>query len=275
MDKYHMVSFVFGFFFCISIVLFVNFLMQPQPQVIIEEKNPNEAYLDVVSKTEYYANETGQVIVRLSDWKGSPLSATCNATIIFPNKTFWMIDQSLSASSILGNYYMVVTIPDILGVYEYSFDCVVSLHGAPYRLKKSSSFHVSIAYQKFEQILSEIQDLKNLIYNQTGVLNSTIMNKLYKIQEEIASVNNTVIAVNESIQTSLDNKFYTLQFDIQQKYDNIMTAIFNLQQRWLDIANQITNDLIGAGQSLNKIGDTLGISPSATCGLFDRLAGRC
>ena len=283
METKYITSFGLGIAFTLVIMAFSYFLFnQPKIVTTVTEKSPNDAYLDVISHTEYYANESGQVIVRISDYLGNPLNATCNATIIYPDKSVWLLDQAMSSSSIAGNYYLTVTIPNVLGVYEYSFDCDVNLYGKPYSLKKSSSFFVSIAYQKFQEILDKLDALNSTFYNQTGAMNSTIMNKLYKIQDEITSVNDTVKATNSSItdliynlNSTMNTRFDNLEADIQIKYDNIINAIYNLQQKWLDMGTTLVNDLTGTGQSLNAIGDSLGISPNPNCGIWDRMVGNC
>jgi len=54
----------------------------------------NPAEIRMVSGTEYISGETGQVITRLSDRFGNPITgATCVATIIYPDKTYFLIDH--------------------------------------------------------------------------------------------------------------------------------------------------------------------------------------
>jgi len=108
-----------------------------------------------------------------------------------------------------------------------------------------------------------LQTMNQSIYN----LHNITMTKLYGIQDEIADVNTTII--NE-----INENFYNLQLDIQSKYDNIMSAIYDLQQKWLDLSSNIIDELIGSARGINKIGETLGIS-SGTCPLLERLAGTC
>lgn len=282
MDKYHLVAFILGVSLTLLSITTYNVVNNPEPQRVVEVRDPEKAYLDIVSKTEYYANETGQVIVRISNWQGYPLSATCNATIVYPNKTIWLVDQPMSTSSIAGNYYHTVTIPDVLGVYEYSFDCIAQLNGRPYPLSSSSSFHVSVGYQKFQQILDLIDDLNSSFSINLDDLNSTLIAQLNEISDQIISVNDTVISVNGTLyekivelNDTMINQFGDQTTLITNYYHNIMTSIYNLQQKWLDISNDIVQDLIGAGQSLNRIGDTIGITTTANCGIWDQLTGRC
>jgi hypothetical protein len=105
--------------------------------------------------------------------------------------------------------------------------------------------------------------------------NSSIFNKLYLIQNDLTNIYNSIISTNSSLTNLINSRFDSLQIDLQTKYDSIISAINNILQQFVSLGNTILNNFVGTGQSLNRIGDTLGISPSQNCGLFDRMAGRC
>jgi len=108
-----------------------------------------------------------------------------------------------------------------------------------------------------------LQTMNQSIYD----LHNITMTKLYGIQDDLVDLNTTIIA-------EINENFYNLQLDIQSKYENIMNAIYDIEQRWIDLSSNILDQLVGAGRGINKIGETLGIS-SGSCGLIDRLAGTC
>ena len=62
--------------------------------------------LQWVSHTEYWREDYASTIVRLSDYKGTPLMADeCRVTILYPDKTIFIDNQPLSQSTIAGNWY--------------------------------------------------------------------------------------------------------------------------------------------------------------------------
>lgn len=142
-------------------------------------------------------------------------------------------------------------------------------------------------------------------------VNSSIFVKLYKIQDEITSVNDTIkgiymnldsalngnftytnsiitnmnVSIHQSIQDlsdSLDSKYLSLmtainnlQTDMQAKYDNLVSLIYALEQKWIDDLNTIISQLAGGSDTLNRIGGSLGITSSEECAWWDKVVGRC
>jgi hypothetical protein len=288
-------SFILGTFFTLVIVVatILAFKLELKPQYIpVENRTPDQAYVDVVSKTEYYGNETGQVIIRTSDYLGNPLNATCNASIIFPNKTFWYIDTSLSPSSITGNYYKEVTIPDVLGVYEYSFTCDIDLYGKSVTVKRSSSFHVSIAYQKFQEIIDKLDALNNTLIqinqtnyeqyqNLTGMINNLSYNMNNNFTYTNSLIQNISVYINmtnvtDDIKTNITIQINDLKSWTDNWFKTIETDIFNLEQRWIDLLNNLLMKLLGTSKSLQDVvGQTTGVTPTPDCSLLNRILGTC
>ena len=281
MDKSNIISFLLGVILCISIMFLtiIAYKLDVKPQVIYaENRTPDNAYVDIVSRTEYYANETGQVIVRVSDGLGNPLDASCNASIVFPNKTFWVIDSFLSGSSIAGNYYKEITIPDVLGVYEYYFICNVSFLGKYENIKKSATFHVSIAYQKFQEIIDKLNALNNSLVQ----INQSINNLEINMNNNFTYTNNLIrnisaninmTNVTEEIKTNVTIQLTDLKSWMNTWFLQIEGDINNLYQRWIDFLNNFLTRLLGTSKILQDVvGQTVG---TTNCPLLDRILGKC
>jgi hypothetical protein len=88
-----------------------------------------------VSGTEYNIGEEGQVIVEARYSNGtSAFSTACLISIWYPDKSTFLLENASSGAN--GNQYIVFTVPNVTGVYEYQAEC--SGIGVV-----SKSFHVS------------------------------------------------------------------------------------------------------------------------------------
>jgi len=98
-----------------------------------------------ISGTEYQQGEVGQVIVRVVNAWGMPISANyCNVTVYYPNKTVFINNQSMTEGGAPGSWYYEFTTPFTqIGVYEEYVVCQVTLPGGPRLIGAGSSFHVS------------------------------------------------------------------------------------------------------------------------------------
>lgn len=144
--------------------------------------------LRMVSGTEYISGETGQGIVRLSDFKGSPLEgAVCNATILYPDKSYFMLDLELQPSTVPGNYFRQFTTPTVNGIYEETIMC---RSGQGDATTVSSSFHVSVALN-FIVELSRLQAERyaDLVRR----MNETQLNINGSREQIIKEINETVL----------------------------------------------------------------------------------
>jgi len=103
------------------------------------------AQVRFISGTEYQQGETGQVIVRVTDAWGMPISADyCNVTVYYPDKTVFINNQPMIQGGAPGSYYYTFTTPFTqIGVYEEYVVCGVTLPAGKRSLGAGSSFHVS------------------------------------------------------------------------------------------------------------------------------------
>ncbi|MBT4114731.1 hypothetical protein HOD83_01275 [Candidatus Woesearchaeota archaeon] len=161
--------------------------------------------LHMVSGTEYISNEEGQLIVRMTDYTGEPISdATCYANILFPNKFNFITNQPMTESTESGNYYYLFTTPSTVGIYEYTIKCSYVRNGQLVTSAISHSFHVSPA------LISMLQQL-----NETRV-------QLEDAKEELLIV---LELVNESLEASVTQKIDTEADVRDQKMKDMGDAI--------------------------------------------------
>jgi hypothetical protein len=105
-----------------------------------------------ISSTEYVSGDSGQTIIRLTDFKGIALiAASCYDTILYPNKTIFQLNASMSIDA-QGNYYDIFTIPSQDGVYETTVVCELSNK----EYSNSKTFHVSLLSEQLQARLSDI-----------------------------------------------------------------------------------------------------------------------
>jgi len=98
-----------------------------------------------ISGTEYQKGEPGQVIVRVVNAWGVPISADyCNVTVYYPDKTKFIDNQAMTQGGAPGSWYYTFTTPFTqIGVYEEYVICGVTLPAGQRTIGAGSSFHVS------------------------------------------------------------------------------------------------------------------------------------
>jgi hypothetical protein len=161
--------------------------------------------LQMVSGTEYISGEDGQLIVRLIDNVGDPISgASCRAAILYPDKTVFTTGQIMIESTEAGNYYYMFTPPSTTGIYEYTLRCTFVRNGRVANSIISHSFHVSPALVAMIQQLNETRD-------QLEATRSELMGYI----EEL----------NESIDQSVENKINEESAERDQKMSDMGEAI--------------------------------------------------
>jgi len=112
--------------------------------------------VNIISGTEYIPFEPGQIMVELRDRQFNPINATCKASILYPDKSYFVQDE-LMTSIDLGTQYYDFTIPSVHGVYEYSVNCTAN--NKNYIVGKS--FHVSESDAVFTELIGvEVEGLE-------------------------------------------------------------------------------------------------------------------
>lgn len=201
---------------------------------------PDEPGIAVVSGTEYISGEEGQAIVRVTDPKGNPIPvANCTVTILYPDKSYFIIDTQMIASSIPGNYYKAFTTPSTIGIYEETFDCIATRNFQEFRLRVSSSFHVSYALNYLlEMDARETQHYLDIVHRldligaDLGNMNSSIENiskEVDGIESHLGTVDSTLSTLNNAIMvttTTMNQKFASIYEDFAS-LGSSMSNIFN------------------------------------------------
>lgn len=135
-----------------------------------------------VSHTEYWRDDTGMIIVRLTNYLGQPITtANCNASLIYQNDTYMFQDQVMSQSQLDGNYYTSFYIdPNTypLGVYTKQVDCFVGSRNRTI----TTTLHINPALEFLKTLnstlsadLSEINQTAYNIYNDTQYIRSNLV----------------------------------------------------------------------------------------------------
>jgi hypothetical protein len=190
--------------------------------VVIFSSGDGDPDIRMVSGTEYISGEQGQVIIRLADSKGDPIDdADCEVNILYPDKTYFLIDAGLEASSTTGNYYREFTTPAITGIYEETITC--TFPGNNKVVKVSSSFHVSVALN----FIIELSQREREHYDElVRMINDTY--------EQLLQQFNTSAANFEVINDTINAEFSGLSTSIQTEFGRVSGLINDTNQDFYD-----------------------------------------
>ncbi len=177
----------------------------------------NEPSVKFVSGTIYVAGERGQTIARINDRFGNPINnASCKATIIYPDKTFFVVDINMRESSVAGNYFYEFIVPQQLGLYEEIVKCAATPQGREVNMTVSSSFQVSKA-------LTYVQ---NLSEQQIATLNDISV----KLDSKIMSINQTLNARFSEISERINSTEANLTANVDTKFNKLYANLYNATQ---------------------------------------------
>ncbi|MFH1423008.1 MAG: hypothetical protein ABIH42_09895 [Planctomycetota bacterium] len=208
---------------------------------LFTERTPSIA---MVSGTEYISGEYGQIIVRANDRYGNPVDyANCNATVLYPDKTYFMLDLPLSSSSIGGNYYRQFLTPPITGIYEETINCELVSNGKTTTMTISSSFHVSLALNIIAEIsknqtLYQMELIERFLTMESDIteLRNNVDNNYFNLSNKVSLLENNISYTlnrnHEDISTSIDSTNATVEKRFSDFYvdmsnlSNAMTGIF-------------------------------------------------
>jgi len=196
-------------------------------------------HIHMVSHTEYMFNEVGQIIVRIVDYQGNPIVVTnCTASILYPNKTYFVQDQLMINSTIAGDLYYGFTTPanGPAGVYEYQATC----NYAPNKIKRATnSFHLSSAFSE--------------IFSDLDYINTTIINFEAEVQDNFTTVIDLLNSINssETNLTEVYNRLTELNITTQGINTNLNNFISttNTQLTEINSTTQSTNTIVTSIQS--------------------------
>jgi len=186
-----------------------------------------EPGIKMVSGTEYISGEEGQVIVRLEDTRNTPIEdAECIMSLLYPDKSFFLIDVPMIPTSVPGNYYYSFTTPQTPGIYEEHIRCTVVRNNEPRTLNISYSFHVSPGLN----LIVEMSQSQRAQYDD-------LVAKINALDANVRAQINSVDMRVYSMQTFIDN--------------NVMGEVGNLKQDVKDINISLNDSVSGIEGRLN------------------------
>ena len=200
----------------------------------------------MVSHTEYRYSEAGQVVARLVDFQGAPVTVVnCSATILYPDKTAFVQDALMSnTTAISGDHYYNFTTPaGPEGVYEYQATCYYYQGAVLKSQSVTNSFHLSSA---FTQVLANQVQINATVNSINTTVNS--------IQTGLIDMNTTLngVATNlSSINTSLSTQITGVTDQITSVYDNLTAQVNANTTQVLDQLNANTTQILAAISGMN------------------------
>ncbi|MDD3178116.1 MAG: hypothetical protein PHR26_01225 [Candidatus ainarchaeum sp.] len=207
----------------------------------------------MVSGTEYISGEQGQVIVRLQDNKGNAITdANCVLSLLYPDKSYFLIDIPMIPTSVPGNYYHPFITPEREGIYEEHIVCKVNQNDNILDLHISYSFHVSTGLnlivevsraqrEQYEDLVNRVnyldsnlsykmKDLDTKINNVQNYIDTNVMDKVSELSQNLndvnASLNNSVDGIESRMNETMIENFDALYQRFRESY-NAMASIFS------------------------------------------------
>lgn len=186
----------------------------------------NKVSMAMVSHTEYRSNETGQIVARLVDFQGNPIAGTtCYATIKYPDKTAFVTNESMTASTVAGNFYKTFTTPAMEGIYEYEADCY---YGVNKKAIATNSYHLSPSLNTISEVNSTMNALAlavggnfTEVLNKMTALNSTMLS-------EFDTLNATVVSQVTGLDLSLSSKITSMNSTMTSSFANVLVELQNV-----------------------------------------------
>ena len=204
----------------------------------------------IVSNTEYWSSETGQIIARFTDFQGTPIPATnCSTDVLYPNETtFFLQDELMTQSLISGDWYYMFTVPNEVGVYDYAVTCVYQPNNK--EITKSKTFHVSPALNAIKAINETVVGLETSLVEINGILvdiNTTTTN----VYDDTQFIRNNFVT-NEAFQNNITIVTNDLT-EIKTNLTTLMDYCGNVETNSSSLCLLIN----GIDQQLNDLNATL------------------
>ena len=194
----------------------------------------------MVSHSEYWSGETGQVIARLYDWQGSPITVTnCTVDIYNPNKSP-LVAGALTTDTLqttTGTHYYTFTVPSTEGVYQYMVTC-----NYPNNKVRSvaSTFHVSPALN-LEKVINTTTILareeQTLYYNNVQVNLSDIKGTLVTVTSDLGTIKLNLTTIAQ------DTNYIRTNMLTDTIFQTNITTVINNQGTIIAKSDQILSNL--------------------------------
>lgn len=245
MKKSRKISFILTLFFGISLILASGYINGNQVS--------ESSQLTMVSHSEYWSGEQGQIIGKLYNYLGNPILANCNVTIYNPDKTIYLAptttDDTLEALD--GTHYINFTTPTTEGIYEYMIECGFTLNNKYQTRQISNSFHLNPALNTIKQINTSVSGIGN-IYPLLVNVNTTANNIYNNMFTDLNAFNNFTNIQNNfnAVNTKLDG--------LQTNMSTLMNYCSNPETNSSDLCRLVWENnqkIIGIETDVNYISD--------------------
>jgi len=134
----------------------------------------------------------------------NPISnAECVVSLLYPDKTFFITDQRMSATSVPGNYYFSFTTPELAGIYEEYIRCDLGRK----TIFISSSFHVSAGLNLISEIFTTQQTQFQRVIDDILITQEMLKNNLENITFRVDNMESQMNRTFEENQAILFDKF--------------------------------------------------------------------
>lgn len=228
----------------ISIIVIIPFAF------IIFSNNSEDSDIKMVSGTEYISGEEGQIIIRLQDNKGKPITdANCIVSLLYPDKSFFFTDRKMQQTSVPGNYFTAFITPSREGIYEEHVRCNTSKEGELAQMRISSSFHVSAGLNMVREISISQREQFNKLFNQINDTNN-------KLNNEILSINTKINSLEKNIKT-IQNNMDTTNSNIKELENDITSIKTDVKSSLNEIKNIVEKNANSSDENLLKLGEAI------------------
>jgi hypothetical protein len=196
-------------------------------------------WMEMVSHTEYRYGEQGQIISRLVNFVGNPVSVdNCTASIWYPNKTVYVSNQLMADSSVSGDHYINFTTPSgPEGVYEYQSTCYYAVGPSTLNQSVTNSFHLSSA---FNSVLGNLSALST----QVASVNASLASDIADLSTQLNANTSQILAAIDSLNVSVN-------------FTPVLNAIADLNNTVLSEFSVVVTNQQEMNTTLNSIDTTV------------------
>lgn len=182
-----------------------------------------ETWMKMVSHTEYRYAEEGQIIARLVNYQGNPITViNCTADILYPDKTYFVDDGLMTTSSISGDHYYNFTTPNgPEGVYEYQATCFYTVGAQTRNRSVTNSFHLSGAFNRVLGNLTDISGNVTQLASDLDAVNSSLSGDIADLSTQLNANTSDVLAAIQDTNSTLYQAIVNTNSTLHQAIDEL------------------------------------------------------
>lgn len=214
----------------------------------VSQPETEEDQIFMLSHSEYWTGEEGQILARLLDYQGTPITdANCTVDVLYPDRSYFL--QDAQAIYNVESYSYNFTTPAIEGVYEYKVNCVYQ-NGAKER-STMNSFHVSpalnflrLSHDNLSNQIANLTDLENahfeeITLNLTDIRQDTqYIRSNMATSSEVQTIRNEVVDKLDSIANFCGDN-YTSASLLCQWVNETMNRVEDIEEDIIQINESI------------------------------------